>query len=334
MFSKTFKWSIIALISSIVIMNKGRQEEMTLGSLSEHPSDIYTPEFYPNGTYLQLPFGTMRYWLFGNEEGNQVVLVHGISTGSSVYVKLAKDLTDNGHRVLVYDLYGRGYSDAPPTRYNEAFFTSQLALLLQKVGWNNVDVVGVSLGGGIATSFASFYPEMVNRLVLIAPAGIMNDKDTPAILKLLMPLASQNFITNQLYLRPLFTSLVKRFAKSTRYAQSGLDEDTEKTIANITQIAFHQFMYHPGFFKAFLRTVVDFPFTGLTERFREVGERKDLTILMIWGDKDNTVPFYHSEEAKRLLPNAKLVVYKDQGHDVLITKWRSVNEDIESFLMI
>ena len=36
----------------------------------------------------------------------------------------------------------------------------------------------------------------------------------------------------------------------------------------------------------------------------------------------------------RLIPQAKLVVLKDQGHDALITKWKSVNEEIESFLMV
>ena len=55
---------------------------------------------------------------------------------------------DAGHYVLVFDLWGRGYSDAPPAYYDESLYTNQLALLLQKVGWHSdVDVVGVSLGG-------------------------------------------------------------------------------------------------------------------------------------------------------------------------------------------
>ena len=49
--------------------------------------------------------------------------------------------------MLVYDLWGRGYSQAPPAKYNEALYTSQLAMLLQKVGWDKTDVIGVSLGG-------------------------------------------------------------------------------------------------------------------------------------------------------------------------------------------
>ncbi|CAO3655527.1 unnamed protein product [Mucor hiemalis] len=275
----------------------------------------------------------MRYWQFGNEDGNRVVLVHGISTGSSVYDKLARDLANDGHHVLVYDLWGRGYSQAPPTSYNEALYTSQLALLLQKVGWDKTDVIGVSLGGGIATSFTAFYPEMVNKLVLIAPAGAMKDTDMPLISKFVrLPFVYQ-FVTNQPYVKPLLLSVIQRFAKSTRLQQSGLDDDTTKTIAKITKIATYQFIHHPGFFRAFLGTVVDFPFTALGERYKKVGHETDRSILVIWGDKDTTVPFYHHEQVQEWLPKSKLVVYKDQGHDVLITRWKSVNEEIETFLI-
>lgn len=72
--------------------------------------------------------------------------MHGISTGSAVYDRLARDLTDRGYRVLIFDTWGRGYTDSPAAIYNEALYTSQLAMLLQKVGWTRCSVIGVSLG--------------------------------------------------------------------------------------------------------------------------------------------------------------------------------------------
>ena len=90
MILNTLKWASIGLVSSYIFASVQRQT--TLGSLQDKPMDIYSPEFYPNGTYLELPQGTMRYWQFGNEGGKRVVLVHGISTGSAVYDKLARDL--------------------------------------------------------------------------------------------------------------------------------------------------------------------------------------------------------------------------------------------------
>ncbi|KAL7330314.1 hypothetical protein PS15p_205279 [Mucor circinelloides] len=332
MLLKTLKWVGLAVITSYLVTSSKRQT--TLGSLADSPPGPFPSDFYPNGTDLELPQGTMRYWMFGNEDGNRVVLIHGISTGSSIYDKLARDLADNGHHVLLYDLWGRGYSQAPATKYDEALYTSQLAMLLQKVGWDKADVIGTSLGGGIASSFTSFYPEMVNKLVLIAPAGLFKVEDMPPISKFVKLPLVHNFIVNQPYVRPLILAAIQRFAKSARLAQTGLDEDTEATIAKITDIATYQFVHHPGFFRAFLGTVVDFSFTGLANRYEKIGQLKNKPVLMIWGDKDTTVPFYHSEEAQRLIPQAKLVVLKDQGHDALITKWKSVNEEIESFLMV
>lgn len=284
---KVLKWTFIAVSTSYILSSAKRQTE-TLGSLSDSP--YYSPDFYPNGTNLELPAGTMRYWEFGNENGNRVVLIHGISTGSSCYDKLARDLANNGHRVLVYDIWGRGYSQAPAGLYNEALFTSQLALLLQKVGWEKTDVVGVSLGGGIATSFTAFYPEMVNRLVLIAPAGLMQTKDLPAMAKVLKVPHLYEFIVNQAYLRPLISTLIQRFANIYSHRKpEGEEDDVQNTIQKITQITFYQFMHHPGFLRAFLATVLDFPFTELTARYEKIGQQKDRSTLIIWGDQDKVI---------------------------------------------
>lgn len=43
------------------------------------------------------------------------------------------------------DLYGRGYSDAPQTTYDTPLFTTQLALLLQHIKWDQAYIVGVSM---------------------------------------------------------------------------------------------------------------------------------------------------------------------------------------------
>lgn len=69
-----------------------------LPSLRNNPSEWYTPDFYPNGSYVELPMGTLRYWLFGNPEGKRVVLIHGISTGSAMYDKLARHLVKKKER--------------------------------------------------------------------------------------------------------------------------------------------------------------------------------------------------------------------------------------------
>jgi pimeloyl-ACP methyl ester carboxylesterase len=232
-------------------------------------------------------------------------------------------------------------------------YTSQLALLLHKVGWEKASVVGVSLGGGIATSFTAFYPEMVDKLVLIAPTGFMEPEDMPFISKVVrLPIIS-HFLINQPLAKPLIIMYVKRFSKSARFANADMEEGAAEIAQRIAKIALYQFANHPGFFKAFLRTVIDFPFTGLKERFQRVGQLKENgSTLVVWGDQDKvnylfwiycfmvlnrfsilqTVPFKNHVQLQLLLPNAKLSVFKNHGHDVLITSWKSVNSEIKSFL--
>ncbi|KAL7285274.1 hypothetical protein ACG7TL_000368 [Trametes sanguinea] len=83
-------------------------------------------------------------------------------------------MAQNGFRVLVYDLYGKGYSEAPHTTYDWSLFVTQLALLLQYVYWDETHVVGFSMGGGIAAAFTAALPHLVSgKVVLIASAGLL-----------------------------------------------------------------------------------------------------------------------------------------------------------------
>jgi pimeloyl-ACP methyl ester carboxylesterase len=92
----------------------------------------------------------------------------------------------------IVDLYGRGYSDAPQVTYDTTLYTTQLALLMQHVKWDNAFIVGLSMvnlsscfdlplnilnckqGGGVATAFSAHFPHLVNgKVALIASAGII-----------------------------------------------------------------------------------------------------------------------------------------------------------------
>ena len=43
------------------------------------------------------------------------------------------------------DLYGRGYSEAPQLTYSATLYVTQLALLMQHVGWDKANIVGISM---------------------------------------------------------------------------------------------------------------------------------------------------------------------------------------------
>lgn len=89
--------------------------------------------------------------------------------------ELAVSLAGAGYRVLMYDHYGRGYSDHPIVEYSGALYTSTLALLMHHVGFARATLCGLSMGGPIVVNFADVFPDMVNSIILLAPAGLMDD---------------------------------------------------------------------------------------------------------------------------------------------------------------
>ena len=79
-------------------------------------------------------------------------------------------------------MFGRGYSDeCADLKHDERLYSTQImiAITTSPLSWTGkgsqggFSIVGYSLGGGIAATFTSFFPDLVSSLVLLAPAGIM-----------------------------------------------------------------------------------------------------------------------------------------------------------------
>lgn len=128
------------------------------------------------GMFARLSRGQTHYQWLGAARGPVAVCVHGLTTPSYVWGPVAERLGALGFRVLVYDLYGRGFSDRPKGPQDSAFFVAQLADLLENQGIeDDVTLMGYSMGGAIVTAFAAIYPEKLRQIVLIAPAGMGHD---------------------------------------------------------------------------------------------------------------------------------------------------------------
>ncbi|CAL5867317.1 uncharacterized protein PFLUO_LOCUS1532 [Penicillium psychrofluorescens] len=144
----------------------------------------YPPDALPGARDVTSPYGTFRCYEWGSTNGRFVLLVHGISTPSLALYPLAQRLVnEHGCRVLLIDLWGRGYSDAPgDLPYDARLYTSQilLALTSSPVSWTGAggpadgfDIMGYSLGGGIASNFAANFPHMIRSVTLLTPAGLI-----------------------------------------------------------------------------------------------------------------------------------------------------------------
>ena len=107
------------------------------------------------------------YRLFDHGEGSpRIALVHSLAMDHTFWLPVAERLTD-GASVLVYDCRGHGASDKPAGPYTTPLFASDLACLMDKIGWPSAVVAGASMGGCVSLAFAAGFPRRTNGLGLI-----------------------------------------------------------------------------------------------------------------------------------------------------------------------
>ncbi|KAG2055092.1 alpha/beta-hydrolase [Suillus hirtellus] len=282
-------------------------------SLAHLPSSspswkVYPEDLYSGGSYANLPLGRVRYWLIGPEDGQRIVLIHGLSIPAIVWKDVAPVLASQGYRVLLYDLYGRGYSDAPQVTYDTTLHTTQLALLMQYVKWDNAFIVGLSMGGGVATAFSAHFPHLVNRKVaLIASAGIIESSDISRTAKFMS------------------TPLVQTVSALPPFQVSLRDCSLFSPIVRL------QTAHLPHYNAAVASSLRDGPIRGLHFAFQSLA-RSGNQVLLIHGTSDKTVPYKYASMIHSLVPQADLVTISDGGHDLTVTHASEVNALLLHFL--
>ena len=101
-----------------------------------------------------------------------LVYLHGLGSSSAVYFAgSAADPSLAGRRVLMLDFLGFGISDRPVSfGYSLPEHAETAARALDLLGVRGADVIGHSMGGGVAVLLAEQRPDLVGRLVLAEPS--------------------------------------------------------------------------------------------------------------------------------------------------------------------
>ncbi|HEX5528463.1 MAG TPA: alpha/beta hydrolase [Methylomirabilota bacterium] len=102
----------------------------------------------------------------GPAKGPAVVCIHGLTANHTCWASVA-DLLSPAHRLIAYDLRGRGESDKPDKGYSLAVHDDDLEGLLDHFGLKKAVLIGHSLGAHIAVRFAATRPQRVAKLVLV-----------------------------------------------------------------------------------------------------------------------------------------------------------------------
>ena len=135
---------------------------------------------------VQGPQG-LRVWRRGTGHGTPVVLLHGFSADLHSW-RMIQGPLGRSRDVLALELPGHGESEILTIQGGIPALTEIVSGVLKELGLKNFDLVGHSLGGGIALSLAAQHPESVRRLTLLAPMGLGPEVQENLLQRLVTPL--------------------------------------------------------------------------------------------------------------------------------------------------
>lgn len=272
-------WTLMAIaLAGVVAFPILRERRRTPVSVRRAQSSDDTAddtgEISTSGT-VALSDGVTWYRWYGPDSDSVIVLIHGLTTPSWVFAGLIRGLVLMGYQVLAYDLYGRGLSDRRRDRQTPQFFLRQLSELLDALGLEGpVSLLGYSMGGAIASLFAASYPERVDRLVLLASAGIDYAPKEP-----LRSAGVSGRLGDWLWSLAGARKLVR--AARAEAAGPTVIVDIAERMARETGTR--------GYLRSVLSAHRETLLVDLEDVHRDVG-LTDIPVLAIWGGADATIP--------------------------------------------
>lgn len=247
-----------------------------------------------------------------------ILFLHGF-TGNLKDWEFVKGNLDKKFTPIFIDLIGHGNSSAPRKieKYNSDNQIELIRKLLIALNLKKVILVGYSMGGRLALSFTAKYPSKVNSLVLISTAfGFENKSEREERIKSDKVLSKQvkNSTIEEFIKYWINIPLFKSYKKLSKNKIETLAKDKIKRNRKV----------------GMQNSLLGFS-TGLMKNyFPKLGKIKTKTLL-VCGELDKKF-IGINKKAVKLLPNAKLKIVRDTGHNLPFQKPKEFLKLLELFL--
>lgn len=231
----------------------------------------------------------------GPRQAPAVVLLHGFGASLQTWDAWAQALSQT-HRVIRLDLPGSGLSPPDPANdYTDARSLQLLLSLLDELGVSRATMVGHSMGGRIAWTFAAKHPERTDRLVLMAPDGFASadfeygkPMDVPASLSVM---------------RHVLPKPLLRMSLQSAYAQPDHLSDALTT-------RYHDLLRAPGARPAMLERLKQTVLQEPEPMLRQI----QAPTLLLWGEADAMIPLSHARDYLQAIAGSRLLSWPGVGH--------------------
>ena len=247
-----------------------------------------------NGEYVELSDG-YTYFEEANQDSNlgNVVLVHGYSIPSYIMETTFNSLKERGYRVIMLDLYGRGFSDNPDLPQTDFLRANQVIELMKYREIENAALVGLSNGGRIISKIADLVPNKVNSLFYVASAGF--------------------FQHTELSDKSVSQEEIDKFIEG----YPGLSESQKNDFFNPDKFPdwskkYDELLTHFGFAKALISTTKNLvSLDDIHNKIHSLG----IPVYAFWGRHDNVVVYDEfKDRLEEMLPNRKEFFIEKSGH--------------------
>ena len=254
---------------------------------------------------------TWKYWqIFYKEAGARdrvnnpglpIVFIHGIGAGMSSFMwrKNFDDLAKDFH-VFALDLLGFGFSDKPPAApYSADLYVELISDFIREVAGGRANVVASSLGASYAVRVADEHPDLINAMILNAPAGYDTMNTRPG-----MAGAAFYGLLQSPVLGTSFYNVMASERSIRDYARRTLFYDyrrvTDRLVAHLYATSHQPGAQHAiaAFMSGYLNCDMSAPFARL-----------DQPMVLVWGKQDISTPVSKALALMDLNPRARLEVF-------------------------
>ncbi|MGI8803459.1 MAG: alpha/beta fold hydrolase [Solirubrobacteraceae bacterium] len=254
--------------------------------------------------------------------GPPVIFLHGLSGCWQNWLENLPSLARD-HRVIALDLPGFGESGLPVAPITITGYARMVDALCDRLDVDRAAVVGNSLGGFIGAELAIRFPKRVERLCLVAAAGLSMEfirterrrgwrprLENLTFFSLAWLASRSEIVVRRPRLRKLLLTLVA--AHPERLPSALLAEQMRSSGKP------------PGFDDA-LEAMTCYP---IRDRLGEIAA----PTLIVWGGEDRLVPVGDADEFEWLIPDSRKLIYPDTGHMAMLERPRRFNGDLRVFL--
>jgi pimeloyl-ACP methyl ester carboxylesterase len=254
-----------------------------------------------NSGFAEVDGLRVHYQEFGEENLPVMLLIHGYSASTFTWKTAAPRLAEEGFRVIAVDMIGFGFSSKPS--WFDYTINSQARVVerfMDRLGIGSALVVGSSYGGAVAAMLTLDYPERVSKLVLVDAVSNDEPMNHP-----LVHLVKTPFIGELL---GAFLVDSKTFVRSrirTSMAPANHHLITEARVNGV-----HRPLHAADGHNSMLYSVRNWQ----AQRIEHDAHLISQPTLLIWGENDIVIPPHNGRTLHRLIPDSRLVMFKNCGH--------------------